>query len=94
MSKWVTMLLNDGKAADGSDVIPSDVIRDVHTAHMTFESSSADMAYLRPEAPVSYTHFSYGLAWRIGYYRGNYCPISLLLLINEGIDVSRNMRFV
>ena len=70
MSKWLKMLLNDGTSEDGNEVIPSDVIKDSHATYMTFEPIAADAAYIRPESPVSYTHFSYGLAWRIGFYRG------------------------
>lgn len=81
MAKWMLMLLNDGKDSNGGRVVTEGVLGEVFKPSNVVPPSSYAANYRRPVVPESFTGDEYGLAWKLGYYRGD---ISLAFLFSLG----------
>ncbi|XP_025104899.1 uncharacterized protein LOC112570594 [Pomacea canaliculata] len=70
MSQWLLCLLNDGTAADGRRVLAQGLVDTLHKPQNTIPLSSYAKYYMKPVTPQTFSGDTYGLGWRLGYYRG------------------------
>ena len=70
MAKWMMALLNDGKNSRGVRVLREGVVEEMFTAQNVYPPPSYAANYRRPVTPESFSGDTYGLGWKIGYYKG------------------------
>ena len=70
MAKWMLLLLNDGKASSGGRVLREGVLGEVFKPSNVVPPASYAASYRRPVTPVTFSGDTYGLGWKMGYYRG------------------------
>lgn len=103
MSKWLLMLVNDGRTPGGATIVNETRMREMLTLHLGIASEVAPRNFVRkPDFPVTFTTFGYGYAWLIGIYRGYqvkwhsggvYAYVTYLVLLPDldiGIFISTN----
>ena len=64
------MLLNDGRDSSGTRVLREGVLWEVFKPSNVVPPSSYAASYRRPVTPETFSGDTYGLGWKLGYYRG------------------------
>ena len=64
------MLLNDGKDSSGARVLRDGVLGEVFKPSNVVPPASYAAIYRRPVTPETFSGDTYGLGWKMGYYRG------------------------
>ncbi len=67
IAKWLHLHLNKGINQDGNTVVKEAILEETYQPVNTITGKNS---ISRPEMPVTYSHDTYGLGWKIGYYRG------------------------
>lgn len=70
MANWMRMLLNGGLDTAGSRVLQQSVLDTVFKPCNTIPPASYAADYMRPTLPETFSADTYGLGWRLGYYKG------------------------
>ncbi|KAK7488400.1 hypothetical protein BaRGS_00020374 [Batillaria attramentaria] len=70
MTQWMRMLLNGGKDTSGSRVLDQSVLDAVFKPSNALPPPSYAADYRRPTIPETFSSDTYGLGWRLGYYKG------------------------
>ncbi len=78
MAKWLRFHLRSGTNEHGVQVVEKSILQDTYQAEVV--SSLMYMPEMeRPNTPVTHTYDMYGMGWFVGYYRGQYGHIPLIL---------------
>lgn len=70
MAKWMLFHLNGGKTKNGRQLLPKSALSVSHSPQLRVSGSTISKYYSRPMTPVTLSEDSYGMGWKMGYYRG------------------------